>query len=62
MKYFILTIMNFFWILGSSFDNLSAKVSATINNIVEFSNLKGNSSGMMSDNTYNKGNRLLKTH
>ena len=44
---------------NSSFADPSGKVSATINTIVEFSNLKGNSSGKMSDKTYNKGTRLL---
>ena len=60
MKYFILSILILFFGSSLSFADLSGKVSATINMIVEFSNLKGNSSGKMSDKTYNKGTTLLK--
>ena len=60
MKYFIFRIMFLFCSSSLSFADPSGKVSATINTIVEFSNLQGNSSGKMSDNTYNKGTTLLK--
>ena len=60
MKYFILSILILFFGSSLSFADPSGKVNATINTIVEFSNLKGNSSGKMSDKTYNKGTTLLK--
>lgn len=59
MKYFILTI----FLLSNSFPSFAdpvKQVSATINTIVEFSNLQADSSGKMSDKTYNKGTTLLK--
>ena len=60
MKYFILIIISLLYNSSPSFADPSRKISATINSIIEFSNLKGGSSGKLSDKTYNKGTRLLK--